>query len=220
MEALEIVVALRGRWFGSYGSARCPAHDDRNPSLSVTEKTGKLLVKCHAGCSQEAVVTALKERTQKSDVWWRDSMTSTSPSSPYRLYVSPALDRVGKPRTSLRGPLYTASFEGEIIASTSAQPLFDACHILHGRGYQGPIEMWDHFRPYPRMRSMIETAAALTVEEGEGPPRFRKWKPMAFVGRSARRDQNAGKQNMHCLSPKLPKSGSPARRGGLEVTRF
>ena len=26
--------------------ARCPTHDDRNPSLSVTERDGKLLVNC------------------------------------------------------------------------------------------------------------------------------------------------------------------------------
>ena len=38
-------------------SARCPAHEDRNPSLSVTELAGdKVLVNCHAGCSIFAVV--------------------------------------------------------------------------------------------------------------------------------------------------------------------
>ena len=38
-------------------SARCPAHEDRNPSLSVTELAGdKVLVNCHAGCSTIAVV--------------------------------------------------------------------------------------------------------------------------------------------------------------------
>ncbi len=39
---------------------RCPAHDDRNPSLSITERRGKLLVRCFAGCEQAAVVAALK----------------------------------------------------------------------------------------------------------------------------------------------------------------
>ena len=38
----------------------CPAHDDRKPSLSATEADdGKALVKCHAGCSQDAVIAAL-----------------------------------------------------------------------------------------------------------------------------------------------------------------
>jgi DNA-binding transcriptional ArsR family regulator len=41
--------------------ACCPAHDDTNPSLSLTEKAdGTLLWKCFAGCSQEAVREALE----------------------------------------------------------------------------------------------------------------------------------------------------------------
>ena len=40
--------------------ALCPAHDDHNPSLSITEKPdGKFLMKCHEGCSFEAVLDAL-----------------------------------------------------------------------------------------------------------------------------------------------------------------
>ncbi len=38
----------------------CPAHDDRNPSLSVSQgEGGRVLIKCHAGCETEAVVAAL-----------------------------------------------------------------------------------------------------------------------------------------------------------------
>src|SRR2546430_1659785 len=39
-------------------SARCPAHDDKNASLSVTERNGKVLIHCHAGCTPEAVCEA------------------------------------------------------------------------------------------------------------------------------------------------------------------
>jgi len=39
--------------------ACCPAHDDRNPSLSVTESDNKLLVHCFAGCTQAEVIEAL-----------------------------------------------------------------------------------------------------------------------------------------------------------------
>jgi hypothetical protein len=53
-----LVKALGGR----YGMARCPAHKDRTPSLSVSERDGKVLIHCHAGCSQEDVWQALKDR--------------------------------------------------------------------------------------------------------------------------------------------------------------
>lgn len=40
-------------------SARCPAHDDHNPSLSVSEGKHGVLVYCHAGCTADSVVRAL-----------------------------------------------------------------------------------------------------------------------------------------------------------------
>ena len=50
------------RWRGDYKFlACCPAHDDRNPSLSVSDKSGKILVKCWAGCTQEEVIGALRD---------------------------------------------------------------------------------------------------------------------------------------------------------------
>jgi len=42
--------------------AKCPAHDDSSPSLSITEKGGKVLVCCHAGCAQRDVIDVLKDR--------------------------------------------------------------------------------------------------------------------------------------------------------------
>ena len=41
-------------------SARCPAHDDRKASLSVSETNdGIVLLKCHAGCDTDQIVEAL-----------------------------------------------------------------------------------------------------------------------------------------------------------------
>lgn len=49
------------RWHGENKfSACCPAHDDRNPSLSVSDSNGKILFKCFAGCTQESVIGALR----------------------------------------------------------------------------------------------------------------------------------------------------------------
>ena len=39
--------------------AKCPAHDDGNPSLSVKEGERGLLVKCWAGCTTAEIVAAL-----------------------------------------------------------------------------------------------------------------------------------------------------------------
>jgi hypothetical protein len=41
------------------GKAKCPAHEDRNPSLSVSHRDGQVLLYCHAGCSIADVVAAL-----------------------------------------------------------------------------------------------------------------------------------------------------------------
>jgi len=39
--------------------AKCPSHDDRKESLSITFKSGKVLLYCHAGCSYESIMSAL-----------------------------------------------------------------------------------------------------------------------------------------------------------------
>jgi hypothetical protein len=39
--------------------ARCPAHPDRNPSLSIREAEDRLLVKCHGGCETPDVMASL-----------------------------------------------------------------------------------------------------------------------------------------------------------------
>ena len=39
--------------------ARCPAHNDLNPSLSVTDAGDRILVYCHAGCDAFSIVSAM-----------------------------------------------------------------------------------------------------------------------------------------------------------------
>jgi hypothetical protein len=61
-----IGTALGGRKVGGAWSARCPAHHDRKPSLSIRdEPDGKILVRCHAGCDQDSVIAALR----RSGLW-------------------------------------------------------------------------------------------------------------------------------------------------------
>lgn len=57
-ELLSRLGGVRGR-NGSW-SAKCPAHDDRTPSLSVKETPdGRILVHCFGGCGAVEVLEAL-----------------------------------------------------------------------------------------------------------------------------------------------------------------
>jgi CHC2 zinc finger len=50
-------VASRG---GSTWKALCPAHDDQDPSLSITEgDNGRVLLHCFAGCDERAILQAM-----------------------------------------------------------------------------------------------------------------------------------------------------------------
>ena len=61
--AEAIATALGGRKAGGNWMARCPAHDDRAPSLSIRNSNdGKVLLRCHAGCGQGQVISILRTR--------------------------------------------------------------------------------------------------------------------------------------------------------------
>jgi len=76
MDVQEIAKELGGASrSGDQWSCKCPAHEDRKASLSLTAGTdGKLLVHCHAGCSQDDVINALKVRG-----FWPDMRTRQVP---------------------------------------------------------------------------------------------------------------------------------------------
>lgn len=61
--AAELAKALGGRRYGRQWQARCPAHNDHTPSLSIREgDDGRILFYCHAGCEQARVLDALRSR--------------------------------------------------------------------------------------------------------------------------------------------------------------
>jgi putative DNA primase/helicase len=59
-EGRRLVEILGGRWGPNGGMCRCPAHDDRTPSLSVRPGSVRLLLHCFAGCDASAVLRALE----------------------------------------------------------------------------------------------------------------------------------------------------------------
>lgn len=63
MNAAALTEGLSGRWLGTYGIACCPAHHDRNPSLSISQAdNGRVLLHCHRGCPQDEVIGVLERR--------------------------------------------------------------------------------------------------------------------------------------------------------------
>ncbi len=61
MSAETLITRLHGvkntgpnRWL-----ARCPAHDDRSPSLSISDRDGRVLLHCFGGCETEDVLGAV-----------------------------------------------------------------------------------------------------------------------------------------------------------------
>jgi len=61
----RVLDALRAKEYdpkqsGTGWICRCPGHEDRNPSLSITPgDDGRALLKCHAGCSTQSVIEAI-----------------------------------------------------------------------------------------------------------------------------------------------------------------
>ena len=86
---LDKVSGSNGRF-----KARCPAHEDRGPSLSITEgDDGRLLVHCFAGCDVHQVVSAVG--LELSDLFPPDAVIdrikrSRRPTKNYRALVARA----------------------------------------------------------------------------------------------------------------------------------
>jgi len=54
LDRLEKVTGSKGKWM-----ACCPAHQDKSPSLAVTEADDRVLVHCFSGCDTQDVTAAI-----------------------------------------------------------------------------------------------------------------------------------------------------------------
>ena len=92
---------------GDNWSCRCPAHDDRRASLSITEKQdGKLLVHCHAGCDQALVINELKAR----NLW-----PSVARPTPAALPPSPVQINIGQGKGQILATYDYINEDGELL---------------------------------------------------------------------------------------------------------
>ena len=102
MHARTIAKALGGRKTGAGWMARCPTHDDHEPSLSITPgEDGKVLLRCHAGCDQIGVIDALRAR----GLWGsrdRHSVRSHAGKPGHSADNAPERDRTKRTEAALR----------------------------------------------------------------------------------------------------------------------
>ena len=155
-----IVRKLGGRWNvqQANGMCRCPAHDDHTPSLSVSERDGRVLVYCHAGCPQDDVLDALSD--MGFDIRCSDGINDVGHIDDYRhpelgkpSHTWPYYDAAGK----LVG--YIARFETK--DGKTFRPL-----VLKGGRWRAE----DFPKPYPlyNLPSLLSRPDALVlVSEGE-----------------------------------------------------
>jgi putative DNA primase/helicase len=123
-EAIRITRALNGTWHGTSGTACCPAHDDRKPSLSISAGRRTILLHCFAGCDFTDIVQAIR--------------------------LEGALERGRLLGTVEERPIATRDFaplarriwsEARALSGTLSE------RYLQGRGLVGP---WSELRHHPR----------------------------------------------------------------------
>jgi hypothetical protein len=88
--------------------ACCPAHEDKNPSMTVTEKDdGRVLIHCFAGCSVDSILGAVGMTF--SDIYPEREADPYQPNKPERMPFNP------------RDVLAAVSTESLIVALSGAQ---------------------------------------------------------------------------------------------------
>ncbi len=154
--AREIAAGLGGRKSGQGWTAKCPARDDRTPSLSICERGGKVLVKCWTGCSQQEVIAALRAR----GLWGGRDRQVRSP--PERLSLC----------TRQREPSAAQRFERALRPWQDAKPLqgTSAENYLTSRGLTLPgvhslrfhpsLWHWQSESDWPAIVALVTNAAS------------------------------------------------------------
>jgi hypothetical protein len=135
--------------------------------------------------------------------------------SVHRIYISPTLINNTVPRYNSRGPLFDAKYQGRVIVVGSTEPGLDSARVLKGMGLTGRLEVWDHVLPYWRFRLEIDKAAGLTIQEGEGRPIYRKFKP--FAGHTVLGGVSVLKERQIAPESKQPPEEPPPELAGMKA---
>ncbi len=100
----------------------CPVHDDTNPSLSISENDGKLLVKCFAGCDPLDILATLRDEGAINSYAHSDSSFSFDSSSKNEYIQRIWQESVPAKGTLVEKYLCSRGYTGEIPASIRFHP--------------------------------------------------------------------------------------------------
>ncbi len=158
-----------GQW-----TARCPAHDDRQPSFSIGEAAdGRVLLRCHRGCDTDAVLAALD--LEKRDLFpppfdaavkipKPQPTHNTAPAPTPEAAVAGLAKKWGEPAVTY--PYYDA--RGELVAVVFRWDLADGKQVRPVRRVAGGwiLGAPDVPRPLHRLDQVVQ-AKVVHVVEGE-----------------------------------------------------
>lgn len=124
---------IRGGW-----SCLCPAHDDHNPSLSLSlSKDGTLLAHCYAGCSFPDILSALRSigLSEKNDFLQQKDIlhkASQSPNDPNKMALKIWHESVRADGTYVETYLRSRGIQGSIPSTLKFHPrLFHNSRTYH-----------------------------------------------------------------------------------------
>lgn len=145
---------------GPEGNTHCPAHDDRHPSLSIGVANGRVLVHCHAGCAQAAVLAALRAHGLGST-----PSTRSTPTPPPAPAMGPRAHGTNGHRPG------TARQQVQVFAICDAAGNPIAEHVRLDRG-DGKSFFWRHPDGRPGLGELSPTELPLYGSE-----RLSQWDP-------------------------------------------
>ncbi len=126
LDAIRDATGCEPKRNGRGWKARCPAHDDRQPSLSIAEGgDGRVLLRCHAGCPVEDIVSAL--RLEMRDLMPVDMSTvdKTHHSTPPKGVLS-TIPKTKTPTTYATANEAIAQLESQLGKRTVSWPYHNA----------------------------------------------------------------------------------------------
>ncbi len=149
--ARRICVSRGGKWSGTRGMARCPAHDDRTPSLGVSLGRSAILLHCFAGCDQESVLAALAREGVPASALFAGGAIESKMDTGLAAKPSDAALRIWRDAQPLRASPAKAYLESRGILAASPALRF------HPRTPLGPKG---------RTRFLPAMIAAVSLDEG------------------------------------------------------